>query len=1035
MACRWAITVRHSGADTIIAEHDFFAEPILNSPYEEPSLHHQLNESGQPTNSAPVRGRRKSSLYSPVPKPKRGKSADQQMSLIEDQVGLLDPHNIINEIREHMKSWRTLPNPTDWGVTPTTQRLLSFWRDPANFPSIRPFFCQLEAVETVIWLSEVARKTPRYANIWNHIEQGNEAANPEILRLALKMATGAGKTTVMAMLIAWQTLNAVRAQGSKQFTRGFLIIAPGITIKDRLRVLQPGGTDNYYATRGLVPSDMLHDLQKAKVVITNYHAFQRRETTSLSKGTRGALEGWRGEDVRTKETEGEMLRRALGDLMGMKNILVINDEAHHCYRENPAAQEKRSREEKKENEAARLWINGIEALQRHLGLLGHDAKKKRTRTAVAGVIDLSATPFFLKGSGFPEAALFPWTVTDFSLMDAIECGIVKLPRVPILDNLPTADGKPIYRDLWKHVGKKLPKKGRSKGGADGRPEDLPPVLQTALNSLYSHYEKTDAEWKSTGIEVPPVFIVVCNNTATSQLVHDWIAGYEVPETDERPSEFVPANLKLFSNFDDNQMRLPKPNTFLIDSAQFDSGDAVSTSFKAEMAPEIEQFKRQYPNQKVDDELILREVMNTIGEKGKLGESIRCVVSVSMLTEGWDTNTVTHIFGLRAFGTMLLSEQVVGRGLRRVSYDLNDKGHFDVEYADIMGIPFDFIAEPRPAPVTAPKPVTRIAAVKERAALEIRFPRVAGYRTELPDQRIEADFTEDSTLELTPELVGPTSTLMSGIVGEQVSVTPQEAYHRLQRPSTLSMHISKRLLSTRFRHPDTPGLPMNLFVPVQRIVRRWLDEGYLVCKGGAVPGMLAYEQLADMAADKVFLAYERANQRLSENAPEKIVRIIPDPYNPEGSTRHVAFLSSKSVFSTDPAKSHVSHVVEDSTWEAEMARVVEAHPKVISYVKNQGLGLEVPYRKSGAVHRYIPDFIVRLDTGDEPLNLIMEVKGYRDGDAVIKADTIKTLWIPGVNASGKHGRWAFAELTDVFDMERAFGELLNEFSGVTADVSH
>lgn len=1010
--------------------HDFFAEPILNSPYEEPTLHHELDKNGQPTNAPPVRGRRRSSLYSPVPKAKRSKEGDDQLSLLKEEFPGLDPHGIINEIRQHVKTWREITNPADWGVTPTTRRLLQYWRDPLNFPSIRPFFCQLEAVETVIWLMEVARKNQRqYSHLWSHIEQGNKIANPELLRIALKMATGAGKTTVMAMIIAWQTLNAVRQQNSKIFTKGFLIIAPGITIKDRLRVLQPGGPDSYYAERNLVPSEMLTDLQRAKVVITNYHAFQQREKISLSKGTRAALAGRKEEYPDTKESEGEMLRRALGDLMGLKNILVINDEAHHCYQESPGSTEKKSREEKDENAAARLWINGIKAVQRHLGLLGTDPGKKRTKNAVAGVIDLSATPFFLRGSGFPEAALFPWVVSDFSLMDAIECGIVKLPRVPILDNMPQSDGKPIYRNLWDHVGKKLPKKGRAKGGASGRPEDLPSVLQTALKSLYSHYEKTDKEWQASGIQVPPVFIVVCNNTSTSQLVHDWIAGYETSETDDKPADFKPANLPMFSNFDEYGQRLARPNTFLIDSAQFDNPDALNPSFAKEMAPEIELFKRQYPNQKIDDELILREVMNTIGQKGKLGGNIRCVVSVSMLTEGWDANTVTHIMGLRAFGTMLLSEQVVGRGLRRVNYELNEKGHFDVEYADIMGIPFDFIAEPRPAPPAAPKPTTRVAAVKERAHLEIRFPRVAGYRTELPDQRIEADFIPESRLRITPELVGPCRTLMAGVVGEQATMSPEDAFDKLKRPSTLTMHITKRLLSTRYRDEETASLPMNLFVPLQRIVRRWLDEGYLECTGHTVPGMLAYEELADMAAERIFLACQRANSRLAdEQGGQPSVKIIPDAFNPEGSTSHVQFITTKPTFATDPNKCHVSHVVEDSNWEAELARIVEAHPKVISYVKNQGLGLEVPYRKGSSTHRYLPDFVVRLDIGsDEPLNLVIEVKGYKDQDAEMKQQAMEELWIRGVNASGKHGRWAFKELRDVWEMETTFNAIVEEFT--------
>jgi type III restriction enzyme len=354
-----------------------------------------------------------------------------------------------------------LPNPADWSVTPATARLLTHWRHH-KFESVRPFFCQVEAVETVIWLTEVARHQKRYAKFWDHIKGANEQANPELLRVAMKMATGSGKTTVMAMLIVWQTVNAVRSPTSNLFSRGFLIITPGITIRDRLRVLLPDDLDNYYRARELLPPDMLGDIAKAKIVIRNFHAFKRRETVDLSKVGRALLQG-HGEAPETIETEGQMLQRACGELMALKNVVVINDEAHHCYRQKPQTNEESDlkgddkEEAKKNNEAARLWISGIEALKR--------------KTGVRAVYDLSATPFFLRGSGYAEGTLFTWTVSDFSLMDAIECGIVKLPRVPVADNLPGRD-MPIYRNLWEHIGKEMPKKGRGKSG-DLDPLKLP----------------------------------------------------------------------------------------------------------------------------------------------------------------------------------------------------------------------------------------------------------------------------------------------------------------------------------------------------------------------------------------------------------------------------------------------------------------------------------------------------------------------------------------------------------------------------------
>ena len=377
----------------------FFDHPILNSPYAAPQRHWELDDDGQPTQKT-LETRRPAKFITPIPKPKKRKGAAKQDDFVfDDGAGLstkeqqYDPTSIINEVRGHVDTWRSLPNPNQWQVTPETARLLQHWRHH-KFNDIRPFFCQVEAVETAIWLTEVAPQSKHGKRVLDHLVAANKDANPELMRLALKLATGAGKTTVMAMIIAWQTINAVRRPASKHFTRGFLICAPGLTIKDRLRVLQPNDPNSYYKDRELVPGDMLDDVNRAKIVITNYHAFKMRERIELSKGGRQLLQGRTGEEPKTLETEGQMLQRVMPDLMGMKNILVINDEAHHCYREKPkdADEEALKGDEKKEaeknNEAARLWISGLEAVNRKLGL--------------ARVFDLSATPFFLSGSGYVE---------------------------------------------------------------------------------------------------------------------------------------------------------------------------------------------------------------------------------------------------------------------------------------------------------------------------------------------------------------------------------------------------------------------------------------------------------------------------------------------------------------------------------------------------------------------------------------------------------------------------------------------------------
>lgn len=995
----------------------FFEQPILNSPYEYPSRHWELDKDGQPTQRI-IEGRRPVQLITPVPRPKHQKGLGGQQRMIFDEgLGLsteaqeYDPTPIINELRFHVDRWREIKDPNAWRVTPTTARLLQHWRH-YDFPGIRPFFCQIEAVETVIWLTEVAPKVGKQGERFlEHLKAANEMANPGLSRLALKMATGSGKTTVMAMLIAWQTLNSVRHPTSNRFTRGFLIVTPGLTVRDRLRVLKPNDPDNYYKTRHLVPDDMMQDLQQARVVITNYHAFKLRERVELSKASRAFLQG-RGPELKTLETEGQMLQRVMPELLGMKRIYVINDEAHHCYREKPGESEEgrltgeERVEAEKNREAARLWISGIEAVNRYIG---------ETR-----IIDLSATPYFLRGSGYPEGVLFPWTMSDFSLMDAIECGIVKLPRVPVADNAAEED-MPVFRNLWEHIRRDMPRRGRRQsGGLD--PHRLPPQLESALSALYGHYEKTFALWEKEGMPVPPCFIIVCNNTATSKLIYDYVAGF-YREQEDGSSILQQGRLPLFRNFDEHEQRYPRPRTLLIDSEQLESGDALDKTFREIASDQIEQFRREIVARTGDpqraanitDQDLLREVLNTVGKKGRLGESIRCVVSVSMLTEGWDANNVTHILGVRAFGTQLLCEQVIGRALRRQSYDLNEDGLFNVEYADVFGIPFDFTAKPVIAPPQPPRETIHVHAVRpERDHLEIRFPRVQGYRVELPDDVLTAKFTDDHILELTPQLVGPSITHNQGIIGEGVELSLIHTGNL--RRSTLTYHLTERLLRTRWRDPGEEP-KYHLFGQLKRITRQWLDQ-CLICKGGTYPAQLMYEVLADMACERITAAIVLGH---SDRHPT----VILDPYNPSGSTRHVNFTTSKrNRWQTDPQKSHVNWVILDSDWEAEFCRVAESHPKVRAYVKNQGLGFEVPYQSGGVSKRYIPDFIVVIDDGRDPenmLHLVVEVKGYRGEDAKEKKATMESYWVPGVNRLGAFGRWAFAEFTDVFEMGREFAD--------------
>ena len=1009
----------------------FFESPVLNSPYEYPARHWELDDERQPTNQV-VEQRRPAAYVTPVPQPRRQRGRVQQGRMVLDEGDGLstedqeyDPTSTINVLRREVDRWRASPE-AQWNVSPETARLLKHWRHH-DFSDIRPFFCQIEAVETVIWLTEVAPQSGRreVREILERLEWANEQSNPDLARLALKLATGAGKTTVMAMLIAWQTINAVRRPSSRNFTRGFLVVTPGITIRDRLRVLQPNDPDSYYESRELVPRDMLRDLEQARIVITNYHAFKLRETLDLSRGGRSLLQG-RGPEIESIETEGQMLQRVMPGLMGMRSIMAFNDEAHHCYREKPGETDEGKltgddRKEAEQNrEAARLWISGLEAVNRKLGL--------------RRIVDLSATPFFLRGSGYAEGTLFPWTMSDFSLMDAIECGIVKLPRVPVADNIPGGD-MPMFRELWEHIRPKMPRKGRGQAGALD-PLSIPVELQTALEALYGHYAEVFKLWEDARTEAPPCFIVVCNNTATSKLVYDYISGFH-RENEDGSTTLENGRLELFRNYDEHGNPYPRPYTLLIDSQQLESGEGLDRNFRQAAAEEIERFRREQVQrtgdraaaEKISEQDLLREVMNTVGKPGQLGESIRCVVSVSMLTERWDTNTVTHVLGVRAFGTQLLCEQVIGRALRRQSYDLNEGGLFDVEYADVLGIPFDFTAKPVVAKPTPPRETVQVRAVSpERDDLEIRFPRVQGYRVELPSERLEAEFTNDSTLELTPELIGPSITRNEGIIGEGVDLNLVHTGD--MRPSTLQFHLARRLVETKWRDPG--GEPkLHLFGQLKRITRQWLEQ-HLVCKGGTYPAQLMYQSLADIACERITQGINRAL------LGERPIKAVLDPYNASGSTKHVRFNTSKRTrWKTDARRCHVNWVICDSDWEAEFCRVAEGHPRVRAYVKNQGLGLEVPYLVGSEPHRYIPDFIVLVDDGrgdDDLLQLVVEIKGYRGEDAKEKKSTMDTYWVPAVNHLGSYGRWAFAEFTDIFAIQDEFNDMIERACGTAAAVA-
>jgi type III restriction enzyme len=665
-----------------VADNTSLENPILNSPYDPPGQYFVIGPHGPTGETKP--GRRPSESFIPVPLSKKKKA---QQSFDFDITGeRREVNTLINDIRREVERWRA----NNWnGVTPYTRKLLTHW---AARPPIRDdpvLFCQREAAETAIFLAEVAGRHGT-ADYRRRLEPANDLHNDGLPRIGFKMATGSGKTVVMAMLIAWQTINKVMTPNDTRFAKRFLVVTPGITIRDRLRVLYPERDDSYYRERDLVPVDLWDALLQAQVRVLNYHAFlpkDAKEIQGVAANTRKLLLGNKPDVAdafrETPEMVASRLLRGFG--AGKGEVLVLNDEAHHCYQdkllEHP--EDEADSEDEERNREARVWFKGLLDLQRKAG--------------VKVVYDLSATPYYLKGSGYNEGFIFPWVVSDFSLMDAIESGIVKIPRPP--DDDDAKDQELVYLNLWDHIQPPLPKRRTTKEvflGPHGWV--MPETLEGALRSLYRSYERNHARYEKTLENLgqpPPVMIIVCPNTLVSKLMFDWIAGREV-ELQDGSNQLAAGELPLLSNVQDGAWTT-RQRTILVDSVQLESGEPLGAEFRKDAAHEIELFELEYRQrnpgadvERLTDADLLREAMNTIGKKGRLGEHIRCVVSVAMLTEGWDANTVTHILGVRPFRSQLLCEQVVGRGLRRRSYAVNSEGLYEPEYAEVYGVPFAFI---------------------------------------------------------------------------------------------------------------------------------------------------------------------------------------------------------------------------------------------------------------------------------------------------------------------------------------------------------
>ena len=965
-------------------------EPILSSPYEEPQEHwvYDMN-TGEATRMS---GRRPASYWF---KTERA-GTQRQLTLAGFAEETREDLDMVNALRRDVARWR------DSGYQNTTQvtkELLRHWRR-ADRPR-RLFFCQLEAAETLIYLQEIRfssrrlRFKPQFTD--QHLLQLRDSpADPtlsHLTRLGLKMATGSGKTVVMAMLIAWAFCNRGKVPSDERFPSAVLAVCPNLTIKERLQVLRPENPDNYYDAFDIVPAKLRPLLNTGKVMVTNWHLFQPESEH---------VEGGKSYAVVNKgpESPDAFARRVLGDLYDRAPIMVLNDEAHHAWRPKLETVAKGVKVAKDELEEATVWVTGLDTINRAVG--------------IRFCADLSATPFFIQGSGYREGSPFPWLVSDFSLVDAIESGIVKIPRLPVSDTTGRPEAR--YFRLWRHIsdnlqpGERLPGRGRKP-----KPEVIWREAQPALNTLASQWQerfKYVEEASDEKDKTPPVMIVVCDNTNIAELFFRKISGEEEVEVvvdgngksrRKKPkTETAYGQSALLPEFTNREDFKP---TVRIDSkllAKAESGDpSVSRTEAAEQ---------------------LRQIVSTVGKKGKPGEQVRCVISVAMLTEGWDANNVTHVFGLRAFSSQLLCEQVVGRGLRRMDYVPDPKtGKLTPEYVDIYGVPFSLIpfkGRPTSKPTPEDKPNNHVRALPPKVAYEMRFPVVEGYAFALRRNVITADIDQMEALKIEPEHE-PTAVFVKPRVGYQVGAGimagpgefeehDRHAYYESTHLQTIEFEIARQvvfaLVGDQHTAPDPSSDPRlrrqsrhQLFPQVLRLVHAYVQQK--IDFRGVDPRELGQEKYLQRVIERLLAAI-----RPDESKGESPLMPILNRYAPMGTTADVDFKTTRRCFAT--THSHINLVAPDTaTWEQTAAfRLEQAAIQglVKFYARNDGLDLTIPYEFLQTTFNYEPDFLVRLK---DDVTLILEIKGMETEQDRAKHQAAKR-WVTAVNNWGKLGRWAF-----------------------------
>lgn len=909
---------------------------IVNSPYDEPQRYWQYRRDTRTFNL--VEGNRRPAGY----------VIASEGSRSFDDPGVFVEIPLVNQIRPRIQAWRKDGYP---GVTGITKRLLEHWVDPEEFVTRRFFFCQLEAAETLIWLAEA----PAAEKVGLDVPSDGGSFR----RLCAKMATGSGKTVVMSMIIAWQIINKVTYPQDARFSKYVLVIAPGLTVKSRLSVLDPSYSANYYEAFRIVPEALKEKLRQGKVVVRNWHTLNWETDEQIKKKKRSV-------DKRGAKSNEAYVREVLGEMASARSIVVVNDEAHHAWRTLPGSDV--SAASKQEIDEATKWVGGLDRINQARGIL----------TAY----DFSATPFSPSGKRSSEEALFGWIVSDFGLNDAIESGLVKTPRVVVRDDA-VPDARTYKSRLYHIYNDPEVKDDLNRKAAPHEP--LPDLVINAYYLLGYDWREWAKAWTENGFKTPPVMISIANRTETAARIK-----YALDQGKIRIDELADPT-----------------RTLHIDSKVLDEAEAAEEPTDVESGQDsevrtTEESPRSRLTKKQQAELLRRQV-DTVGQVGRPGEQIQSVISVGMLSEGWDAKTVTHIMGLRAFTSQLLCEQVVGRGLRRTAYEINPQtGLFEPEYVNIFGVPFTFLPHESkegviPAP---PMPKTAIEPDASKISFAISWPNVLRidhvYRP-----RLCLDVGKVKPLELNASQTARLAELAPVLEGKpDVSKILQIDLDRLAREFRTQKIIFEASRDVYEQmQKDWRGGKENLLAQLVHIV----DEFIRSDKIRVLPELFSRDDLKRRLI--ITLNMTKVVQHIWEairfENTEKLEPVF-DRDRPIRSTGEMGtWYTGKPCERTK--RSHINFCVYDSTWEAYEAFEIDNSSAVDAWAKNDHLGFEVLYVYRGVVRKYRPDFLIRLKSGSY---LVLETKGV-DTEQDRTKRRFLAEWVDAVNAHGGFGRWSWA----------------------------